>query len=165
MAQSNKTCQICGVIGHSKFYCKSKPINNLPKTKQKSKLKLKTRTKSRSQLVKELDSIFSKYIRQRDDGYGCITCGDKKPWKEMQNCHFYTRGRIPTRWDETNCHSGCYRCNVVLKGNYINYTLYMIDRYGRKAVEELEVKSLSKIKITTQEIKDMIENYKQKVIK
>lgn len=164
--QTNKVCSICGALGHSKFYCKSKPIKSIAKVRKKPRLvKPRTKTKSRSQLVKELDSVFSKYIRQRDEGNGCITCGDVKPWKEMQNCHFYTRGRIPTRWDEVNCHSGCYRCNVILKGNYINYTRYMIDRFGRDAVDELETKSMSNIKITTEEIRDMIETYKKKVTK
>ena len=118
---------------------------------------------SRSKLVKQLDSVFSLYIRQRDNGNGCITCGDKKPVKEMQNCHFFTRGRLPTRWDETNCHSGCYRCNVLLKGNYIVYTIKMIDKYDREYVDQLELKSRSNVKITTMQIREMIDEYKSKL--
>ena len=60
-----------------------------------------------------------------------------------------------------NCHSGCYRCNVLLKGNYIAYTLYMIDRYGREAVDKLEIKAKSNTKITTVEIREMIDKYKK----
>jgi hypothetical protein len=58
-----------------------------------------------------------------------------------------------------NCHVQSYRDNVLLKGNYITYTKYMIDRYGRKAVDELERKSLSGVKITTPEIRELIIKY------
>jgi len=170
MAQHNKVCSICKQLGHSKFYCKSKPIKPIKRvaikksTQIKAKI-VKPKKPSRSKLVKQLDSIFSLYIRQRDDGKGCITCGIKKPVKEMQNCHFFTRGRLPTRWDETNCHSGCYRCNVLLKGNYIVYTIKMIDKYGREHVDQLESKSRSNVKITTVEIREMIDYYTLKVKK
>lgn len=62
-----------------------------------------------------------------------------------------------------NCHPQCARCNVFLKGNYINYTRYMIDRFGREAVDQLEVKSKSTIKISTPELEEKIEYYKKKV--
>lgn len=123
----------------------------------------KNKPKSRSKLVKELDAIFSKYIRLRDDGGGCVTCGVVKPWKEMQACHFYSRGRYPTRWHESNVFSGCYRCNVILKGSYINYTRYMIDRFGRQFVDDLEFLSLNGEKISTPKLREMIEEYTLKV--
>lgn len=169
MAQDNKICSNCGKLGHSKFYCPTKlpkpikrtAIKTAPFLVQKPK---KRKTKTRSQLIKDLDTVFSKWVRQRDDGKGCITCGDKKPAAEMQACHFYTRGRQATRWHEDNVHSGCYRCNVLLKGNYINYTKYMIDRYGRRFVDELEYISLNSDKIPTPAIREKIEYYKSLLI-
>lgn len=167
--QANKVCSICSSVGHSKFYCKvrvEKPIARSSIKKKVNVAKVKVLVKkriSRGQWVKRLDSVFSQYIRLRDDGNGCITCGDVKHWKELQNCHFFTRGRFATRWDEMNCHSGCVKCNVFLKGNYINYTRYMIDRFGRQAVDELEIKSLSTVKIPTHAIEQMIEEYKLRV--
>jgi len=176
MIKSNP-CKECGSIYHTAMYHKPrKEIKRSPikptvkrslrltkedfsKEDKKKFNKAKAKRETRSGLVKKLDQAFSWYIRRRDDGIGCITCGVVKPWQEMQNCHFYSRGRLPTRWDETNCHSGCYRCNVLLKGNYINYTKYMIDRYGREYVDELEVKSRSDIKISSVELKEMIEKY------
>lgn len=117
---------------------------------------------TRSQLVKKLDKVFSEYIRisKSVDGIGtCVTCGTSKPWKEMQNGHFYSRGRYGTRWHEDNCHIQDAACNVFLKGNYINYTKYMIDKYGREYVDELERLSKSSQKITTPQIEEMIELY------
>ena len=121
---------------------------------------------SRSQTVKKLDSVFSQFIRLRDsvDGYAsCVTCGGTKPWKEQQCGHFFTRGRYATRWDENNCFTQDYRCNVALNGNYINYTKYMIDHFGREFVDALEMKSLLSIKVTTIELNEKITHYTQKV--
>lgn len=125
-----------------------------------------TRKTSRSQTIKKLDSVFSKFIRLRDsvDGYAsCVTCGGTKTWKEQQCGHFFTRGRYATRWDENNCFTQDYRCNVALNGNYINYTKYMIDRFGREHVDELEKKSLTMIKISTIELNEKIAYYDKKV--
>lgn len=140
------------------------------KFKKKPTNKRTKRVESRSQLVKKLDSIFSQYIRLKDAEWRdgelqamCVTSGEWKPWKQQQNGHFYSRGRYPTRWDEMNCHVQSYRSNVLFKGDYINYTRYMIDRYGREAVDELERKSLSGTKIPTPVLREMIEEYKIKV--
>lgn len=164
------TCKSCKQDGHYAINCRTtarKPIktSKLVKTKLRSTVKtaVKRRQKSRSQLVRQLDSVFSTYIRQKEaiDGIGrCVTCGDTKPWQQLQNGHFYTRGRYHTRWDEDNCHTQCVTCNVFKKGNYINYTMYMIDRYGRDFVNELEIKSKSKDKILTTVIQEMIEHYR-----
>lgn len=175
-------CKICGSEFHTAYKCAKNPKLNVKKsrkTSSKSGSKPKRRTEplsgSRTQikrskpktiprniLVKRLDSIFSQYIRQRDDGV-CFTCGIKKDWKEMQCGHFYTRGRYPTRWDEMNCNCQCVGCNIFLKGNYINYTRKMIDIYGREAIDTLEVKSLSTDKIPTPVLLEMIEEYKIKI--
>lgn len=121
---------------------------------------------TRKQAVKKLDHIFSWYIRIKNSVNGdatCVTCGKTTPWGQMQNGHFYTRGRYPTRWNEMNCHVQCPACNVFLKGNYIVYTKYMIDRYGRAAVDDLEVLSLSGSKIPTVKLLEDIDFYTKEV--
>jgi len=167
----SKPCKECGSIYHTAMYHKErKPLKRTamkPQIRKVTKVQKKSvnkKPKSRSQLIKDLDAVFSKWVRQRDSGNGCITCGDKKPAAEMQACHFYTRGRQATRWHEDNVHSGCYRCNVILKGNYINYTKYMIDRYGRQFVDDLEFISLNGDKISTPVLRDKIEFYKSRVL-
>ena len=162
-----KPCKHCKSELHTSLKCFKAPRKPIKRPVGASKVKKvrvpKKKPMSRSQLVKRLDSVFSQYVRLRDDGNGCVTCGDKKPWKEMQACHFYTRGRQATRWHESNVFSGCYRCNVLLKGNYINYTRYMIDRFGREFVDQLEYESLNGAKISTPELREKIAYYKGKV--
>jgi len=171
----------CSSQFHSAMY--HKPMKPLKRTAIKHKpitrgeqnkavrLSKKPKAKSRSKLIKDLDAIFSQYIRLKDAKMidselmaQCVTSGEWKPWKQQQNGHFYTRGRQATRWDEMNCHVQSYRDNVLLKGNYIVYTKYMIDKYGRKAVDELEYKSLNGDKIPTPVLRDMIEDYTKRVL-
>jgi len=143
--------------------------SKIKKTERKKVVTIKKRkikTKSRSQLVKELDAIFSRYIRLRDANDNwictCITCWDRKPRKEMHNTHFISRSNYKYRRSVVNCWAGCYKCNVILHWNYISYTLVMVKKYGEGIVREMqEDKEL--IKISTPEIREMIEKYKYEV--
>ena len=129
----------------------------------------KKKAPSRKKIVKDLDDIFSLFIRlsaaDENGNVYCVTSGAFGHWKTMHAGHFYTRGRYPTRWDETNVHVQSVHSNIFLKGDYIRYTTYMIDRYGREYIDELERKSLSSQKFTTPELKEKIEYYKGKVAK
>jgi len=123
----------------------------------------KKKTKSRSYYVKKLDSVFSQYIRQTyaiDGLTACVTCGVIKPWQEQQNGHYESRGNLPTRWSEDNCHPQCVACNVFKKGNYTEYALWMIDTYGADKLVGLKARANSKEKIPTLVIKEKIEYYK-----
>ena len=77
--------------------------------KKPKKVIKKPKKKSRSRLVKDLDSLFSIYIRLRDsDKDGMVTCPlckNKIHWKEAQNMHFITRGCYALRRDANNCHA------------------------------------------------------------
>jgi hypothetical protein len=41
------------------------------------------------------------------------------------------------RYSEENCHPQCYKCNVILNGNYRNYHKYMINKYWEQKEEEI----------------------------
>lgn len=122
----------------------------------------KKKTKTRSQLVKELDAIFSRYIRLSNVDYNwlckCITCGAKVHRKNIQNWHFITRGNYKYRRREDNCFPQCMPCNIYKSWNYISYTLFMIWRYWQEFVKNMqEDKEL--VKISTVQIREMIDHY------
>lgn len=76
------------------------------------KPKAKKRPKSeRTRLRKQLDSLFSLYIRTRDKRKGagkCIfACG--RPIEVA--FHFVSRGNLGTRWDPRNAVGSCRGCN------------------------------------------------------
>lgn len=174
----SKACKYCESTEHTPFYCLKKPRTPIKarskplqatKAKKTHKLSSKAKTKpiKRSKVVKDLDNIFSQYIRLKySDQYGyciCVTSGQKMFWKEAQCGHFVSRGKYPTRWDETNCHPQSVYSNIFLKGDYINYTIYMIDRYGREYVDELIDRSKQSVKIPTSELIEKIDYYKTEV--
>ena len=116
----------------------------------------------RKNLIKELDSVFSQYIRLRyakKEIAECVTCGKKDHWKKLQNGHFMSRSNYSTRWDEDNCQVQCMGCNVFKQGEQYKYSLYL----GNKLSEELYIKSKQIVKFADVELIDMIDYYKQQV--
>ena len=76
-----------------------------------------------------------------DNGYcECVTCGVVKHYKEMQGGHFMPRGNSSTKILEENIHPQCRGCNCwgMKSGSAAqNYTIYMMDLYGREFVDEM----------------------------
>jgi len=132
-------------------------------------MRRKTKKLTRKDYVKQLDSIFSTFIRLRDSTKEwivvCPLCWARVNWKQAQNMHFISRGCWRYRYDEDNCHAGCMRCNVILHGNYILYTRWMQNTYGIKKVDEMINKKAQVYKIPTPQFLEMIEYYTQKVDK
>lgn len=118
----------------------------------------------RTKLVKKLDIVFSKYIRQRDmkDGFGkCCSCG--KLITVGDAGHFVNRKWLPTRWREDNVHLQCLACNRFDEGNSAGYSLFMIRKYGEKHVEYLSLLKNERAGFSLGDLKLMIEDYKQKL--
>lgn len=180
MTIKSNPCKLCSSTYHTAAFCPMKPkkpikrtaiksnVNKIPNTVSiKKKIETKKKVPTRSQLVKKLDAIYSQYVRlDQSDQYGyciCVTSGIRMFWTEAQNGHFFSRRFYPTRWNDDNCHPQSMRDNVFLKGNYINYTRYMIDSYGRKFVDELEKLAHTTIKVKNAEIIEKIAHYTTEV--
>ena len=120
----------------------------------------------RSTLVKNLDTIFSIYIRRKDainDIAKCVTCGKEDHWSKLQNGHWASRRHYSTRWDERNCNVQCSGCNVFRAGEIYLYTKYLCSKYGDNFPEELYKLSQKSVKFTDQDLQDMIQHYKDKL--
>jgi hypothetical protein len=120
----------------------------------------------RSTLVKNLDTVFSQYIRRKDainDIATCVTCGKKDHWSKLQNGHWASRRHYSTRWDERNCNVQCSGCNVFRAGEIYLYTKYLCSKYGDNFPEELYKLSQKTVKFTDSDLQDMILHYKDKL--
>lgn len=106
----------------------------------------KRKVKTLSKWKKELDSIFSRFIRQRDNGQ-CFTCPKKDHWKSMQNGHFVPRQYLSLRFDEKNCNCQCYACNMLYNGQPSLYAVNLKRKYGDSIIEELEAVRLKETKL------------------
>jgi hypothetical protein len=118
----------------------------------------------RQKLIKMLDAEFSYYIRLRDsDSHGIVTCPlcwKKIPVKFAQNMHFISRWVLKYRFDENNCYAGCMRCNVILNGNYIEYTFFMIKKFWKEKVEAMK-NDKEAFELKTREIEEKLNYYKE----
>lgn len=87
-----------------------------------------------SKLKRDLWTVFSKYIRQRDKGI-CFICSRKCEGSGYHAAHFVPKsvGGIGLYFDEDNVHGCCYNCNINLGGNYYLYSL----KLGTELSEEL----------------------------
>lgn len=115
------------------------------------------RKKTYAQLKRELDRVFSLYVRWKAaDKNGlvkCFTCGKKEHVKKMQAGHFIPRHYLAVRWDATNnVKPQCYRCNVLLKGNYPDFAFAL----GQDAIARLLNDKHLRVKFSAQELQGMI---------
>lgn len=126
----------------------------------------KKKVKSLSKLIKELDALFSVFIRKRDaDEYGtirCVSCKEPVFWKEANCCHYMDRQYKATRWDEINCAAGCRGCNCFNKGFHIHhFGTFLNEKYGEGTTERLAAKAKEPAPGRL-EVLEMIEHYKNK---
>ncbi len=126
----------------------------------------------RKKLLDELDSVFSRYIRTRDNK--CVLCGGKVGEIEnLQSHHWIVRRTRSNKYkfDERNCVALCYACHILKIHN--SPTVAQIDELKERCLNEGiatqedidEIKRDSSIiyKLSMSEIKDKIEYYKQKL--
>ena len=115
---------------------------------------------SRKSIVTKLDTVFSRYIRQKDAVNGiaiCVTCGKKDEWKKLQNGHFMSRRHYSTRWDENNVGVQCYGCNITNQGQQYLFSQYL----GNNLSEEMVIKSKQIVKFADVDLIDLINHYQK----
>lgn len=98
--------------------------------------------KSVSQATREAQAAFNAWVRARDAGEGCISCGstpEQKPGGTMDAGHYRSTGAAPAlRFHEDNCHAQCVRCNRDLSGNSVAYRQRLLERIGAERLAWLE---------------------------
>ena len=95
------------------------------------------RNKTIPQLLKIAVRHFHLYIRTRDQGQPCISCGS---YNTSDASHYFSAGNHPaTRFDENNVHLACRKCNHFLAGNLIPYRQNLIEKIGQERFDKLEL--------------------------
>ncbi len=121
---------------------------------------------SLSNLIDDLDAIFSRYIRLKyADAKGnveCFCCGKKRPIAEMQNGHFIHRTDFGTRFLESNCRPQCPLCNSKHNDDTSVFA-GKLEAEQKGITEWLLEQSREVVKPTRDELKGLIINYRHKV--
>lgn len=138
------------------------------KSAQKAQEKELEQDEDLQTLVKDLDIIFSRYIRLNDaDLYGrvkCISCPATGKWTMFDTGHFIPRAHMYTRFAENNCRPQCQHCNRNKDGNLIEFAKALeLERPG--SVEELYEQAKIVYHCTRDELKGMIAGYSLKLKK
>jgi len=171
----DKVCRVCEtkfkpfrstaiVCGWECANIYAKEINEKKEKKdwQKRKATLKKELLSLSDWLKLAQQVFNKYIRERDKNQLCISC--QKPPLKKNAGHFYNaNNHYNVRFDERNVHLQCEHCNTFLSGNLISYRENLIKKIGIKEFKQLSEIAHVTRKYNIQEIKELIELYKNKL--
>jgi hypothetical protein len=112
--------------------------------------------KSINELKKALWTIFSKWIRARDN-YICYTCG--KPGNHAGHYVPQSKGNA-LRWNEKNVHCQCMSCNCYKSGNLSVYALNLEKQYGAGILQEFDVIKHTVYKPTRDELEEKIAHYR-----
>lgn len=123
--------------------------------------------KTYAKLKKELDKVFSLYIRHYyADDYGlveCYTCHNKKHIKEIQAGHFQSRKHTATRWHENNVRPQCPRCNLFSQGEQYLFGVKLQAEIGDYMFNELLREAKTSQKYTKSDLEYLISYYKKKL--
>jgi hypothetical protein len=94
--------------------------------------------KSKADWAREAQTAFNAWIRARDEGLPCISCGRHHQGQWHAGHYLSTGARPELRYTESNVHRQCAPCNTHLSGNAVLYRIGLIERIGLQAVEWLE---------------------------
>lgn len=103
------------------------------------------RQKWEQETVKDFQKMV-RYESANDQGIiKCVSCPATGHWKNTDNRfdagHFFSRRHANTKFNEMNCWPQCVTCNRYRNGNYRDYTIWFIDRFGRDELDRLQAQS------------------------
>lgn len=132
---------------------KKKPVVRVKKKHVKG-------AKSQADLKKELDRVFSIYIRQLYPKV-CYTCG--KAATLLQCGHYISRQYLMTRWSIENCRPQCWGCNGFGKGQPLIFEEKLKAEYGNDHVEAMKATRHKMMKVDSVWYQEQITRYKNLV--
>jgi hypothetical protein len=120
--------------------------------------------RTKPQLVKLAQTAFNAFIRARDAGKPCISCGTPLAAEAVGGAfdcgHFRSIGSAPhMRFVEDNAHGQCKHCNRHLAGNHVEYRKRLIDRIGERNVELIEKDNTTR-KYTKEGLEEIARHYR-----
>lgn len=134
----------------------------IEKKKKREKRELKEKTKTLKDYLKELQVVFNKYIRLRDEGLPCVSC-QRHHKGQYHAGHYRSVGAAPQlRFNELNVNKQCSACNNHKSGNVVEYRINLIKKIGIDAVEWLEAEN-KPAKYSVSDVLQLKKHYSQKI--
>lgn len=122
----------------------------------------KPKTKTLGKLKLDVQKVFNAWVRRRDEGSPCISCGE---YKTLQAGHFYpVSTHDGLRYDEDNVHGECAGCNCFNEGHLIAYGEWLPLRIGPERFDALKKRAAEYkqkgYKFSRSELLEIIEKYR-----
>ena len=138
--------------------------------KQRQEARKKFYATSIPELHKKAQKAFNSYIRARDFGRPCITCGyewkivdGKEVGRQPHASHYRPVGNCGSvRYDERNVWRSCSICNTYKSGSLDTYRTFLQKEIGEDELERLEKEANIPKKWTAEELQEIIRKYRQK---
>lgn len=120
-------------------------IEPYPKRRAKAPKRAFKRVKKEktvSRLTKDLDAVFSRFVRLSnanvDGNVQCFTCPHFAHYKKIHAGHYISRYYKLTRWEEKNVKPQCFMCNIYRKGNAVIFRRNLVKEYGEETILAME---------------------------
>ncbi|KPB29774.1 recombination protein NinG [Pseudomonas syringae pv. syringae] len=128
--------------------------------RERSELKArKEKLKSRSDHIKDTQQAFNEWVRHRDMGEPCVSCG-RHHNGQWHAGHYRSVGGHPAlRFEPLNVWRQCAPCNTHKSGDLVNYRAELVRRIGIVNVEWLEGPHEPQ-KYTIEELKALTAKYR-----
>ena len=149
----------CNNVGVSETLSKAR--KKLEQKKRLESRKAKESLLTHKDYLKLLQTAFNAYIRKRDEGLPCVSCGKEPPF-DLAAGHFYSAGNYSfLRFNELNVHGQCNaHCNMFLGGNIHEYRKRITNRISQEDLKWLDDNCHKELRLTINEIKQLINKYK-----
>ncbi|AYL16387.1 recombination protein NinG [Pseudomonas syringae pv. actinidiae] len=127
---------------------------------ERSEIKVrKEKLKSRSDHMKDTQQAFNEWVRHRDMGEPCVSCG-RHHNGQWHAGHYRSVGGHPAlRFEPLNVWRQCAPCNTHKSGDLVNYRAELVRRIGIVNVEWLEGPHEPQ-KYTVEELKALTAKYR-----
>lgn len=94
--------------------------------------------KSRAQWAKEAQTSFNAWVRARDAGMPCISCGRHHQGQNHAGHYLSVGARPELRYEPLNVWLQCAPCNTHLSGNAVLYRQALLVKIGQEKLDWLE---------------------------
>lgn len=127
----------CGLLHAAKK--RERERKALAKIERKAIKARKEKLKGRAEHMKEAQTAFNAWVRERDYGQPCISCGTTANVQYAAGHYRTTQACPELRFEPLNVHLQCNRnCNMGKSGNLIEYRIGLVARIGAEKVAWLE---------------------------
>jgi hypothetical protein len=168
LSMNHRACSVeCArvVVAQDKAEADRKAAKDAADDRRKTRAQLEA-LKTVPQLKKEAQAAFNAWVRSRDAGLPCISCGAPPPdlsgLHAGRDCgHYRSTGAADhLRYSPDNAAGQCVSCNQHKAGNVVMYRLGLIARIGLARVEALENDN-TPVKWTREGLREIRDRYRR----